>query len=416
MAVTYDLHTVEGYDISALYSGENDEQFESLFKTLKLKQRSWKHMDSVYKIIKYDKQYLTLDLVKSAGLFRSVIYKNNKILVFAPPKSVAPDTFTSTCLPNECSAEEFVEGTMINLFFDESLGDGGQWEIATRSSVGAKMSYFTSGKPDQQSTFRQMFLEVCTFAGFDFDMLPRDNCYTFVFQHPNNRIVTPFVQKRLYLVAGHKINNESFSITEVALDSLRESLGQSSVYFPETYSFETFDELKDKWASQNTDYKHVGVVLRHPSGARTKFRNPNYEMVRKLRGNQPKLQFRYLALRQQEKVRDYLKYYPEASNEFNTFREQVHGFTKQLHTNYVECYIRKTKPLTDFPYQFRTHMFNLHALYIEELRPASKIVNRSAVIWYVNELPPAKLMFSLNYSMRQQQQDERFVLEQRGAQ
>jgi hypothetical protein len=415
MLATYDLHTVEGYDISSLYSGENDEQFESLFNTLKLNQRSWKHMDLVYKIIKYDKQYLTYDLVKSAGLFRSVIYKDNKILVFAPPKSVAPDTFTSTYPPNECTAEEFVEGTMINLFFDETLGDGGQWEIATRSSVGAKMSFFTSGKPDQQSTFRHMFLEVCTYAGLDFDMLPRDNCYTFVFQHPQNRIVTPFSEKRLYLVAAHKIDNETYKIAEVALDSLRGHLGQASVYFPETYNFETFDQLQEKWASQNTDYKHVGVVLRHSSGSRSKFRNPNYETVRRLRGNQPKLQFRYLALRQQEKVRDYLKYYPEVSQEFNAFREQVHGFTRQLHTNYVECYIRKAKPLTEFPYQFRTHMFNLHALYIEELRPTKKIITRSAVVGYVNEMPPAKLMFSLNYSMRQQQKDERVVLEQQGA-
>jgi len=138
-------------------------------------------------------------------------------------------------------------------------------------------------------------------------------------------------------------------------------------------------------------------------------------MVRRLRGNKPKLQFRYLALRQQEKVRDYLKYYPEASQEFSAFREQVHGFTRQLHTNYVECYIRKEKPLTEFPYQFRTHMFNLHALYIEELRPAKKIITRSAVVEYVNELPPAKLMFSLNYSMRQQQKDERVVIEQQCA-
>ena len=123
MTATYNLHTVEGYDISTLYSGENDDKFETLLNTLKLKQRAWKHMDNVYKIIKYDKQYLTFDLVKSTGMFRSVIYKDKKILVFAPPKSVAPDKFTTDYPPNECTAEEFVEGTMINLFFDETQGD-----------------------------------------------------------------------------------------------------------------------------------------------------------------------------------------------------------------------------------------------------------------------------------------------------
>ena len=45
-------------------------------------------------------------------------------------------------------AEEFVEGTMINLFYDysscadSSSGEDGEWEISTRSTVGAKMYYY----------------------------------------------------------------------------------------------------------------------------------------------------------------------------------------------------------------------------------------------------------------------------------
>ena len=51
----------------------------------------------------------------------------------------------------------------------------------------------------------------------------------------------------------------------------------------------------------------MGVIVYHKSGVRTKFRNPNYEFVRQLRGNEPKKQYRYLVLRQQEKVMEYLK-------------------------------------------------------------------------------------------------------------
>jgi hypothetical protein len=405
---------MRGQDISTIYSGENEEQITSLFDSLKLTQKQWKYMDNIYKIIKYDKEYLCFDSVLTSGLFRSVIHKNGKILSFSPPKSMSVDRFTTEYNPEECSAEEFVEGTMINLFFDDTIGEDGQWEISTKSSVGAKMTYFTSGKVDESNTFRTMFLDVCNHAGLDFDILPRENCYTFVFQHPQNRIVIPFNDKRLYLVAAYKIDNSSYIVTEVLLSSLKKYLTPcTDIFFPESYGFDSFSDLKERWASSSTDYKSVGVMMRHRSGVRSKFRNPNYEMVRKLRGNQPKLQFRYIALKQQGQVKEYLKYFPESSTEFNSFREQIHSFTKQLHENYIGCYMKKNMPLTDYPYQFRTHMFNIHKKYIEELRPANSFVNKAVVIEYVNTLPPARLMYSLNYMMRQIQHEETIVLEQR---
>ena len=40
-------------------------------------------------------------------------------------------------------------------------------------------------------------------------------------------------------------------------------------------------------------------------GTRTKIRNNNYEVVRKLRGNQPKLQYNYLCLKQVIKLKNF---------------------------------------------------------------------------------------------------------------
>ena len=45
----------------------------------------------------------------------------------------------------------------------------------------------------------------------------------------------------------------------------------------------------------NTNYNTLGFVLINKvTGERAKIRNPVYEQVRQLRGNQPKLQFQYL--------------------------------------------------------------------------------------------------------------------------
>ena len=111
-------------------------------------------------------------------------------------------------------------------------------------------------------------------------------------------------------------------------------------------------------------------------------------------------------------MREYLQYYPEDKESFNMYRNQVHDFTKQLHSNHLSCYVRKEDPLRRYPYQYRTHMYELHQRYIETLRPQGGAVTKNVVIEYVNGLHPAKLMFSLNYSMRQNLRDEQVAEEE----
>ena len=156
----------------------------------------------------------------------------------------------------------------------------------------------------------------------------------------------------------------------------------------------------------NTSYDVLGVVLRNTvTGERAKIRNPVYEEVRNLRGNQPKLQYQYLSLRKEGKVRDFLHFYPENKKEFSSFRDQVHLFTDTLYSNYVSCYIKKEKPLMEFSDQFRTHMFNIHKKYMDELREKKLFVTSKIVINYVNEIHPTLLMYCLNYNMRKRNID-----------
>lgn len=396
MAYTYNLNIVEDNEMGKVY---NDlEGQEVVLDNLKLKQRLWRNNDQIYKVLKYDKDLLTFDRILTSGMFRSVIHRNGKILAFAPPKAQTPDIFRKTFDVNGCYAEEYVEGTMINVFYDE---EAGRWELATRSCVGAKSTYFRSGTVKEEDTFGFMFMEACKNANFQYETLPKEYCYTFVFQHPRNRIVSPFTKTAVYLISVFKI--ECYVVTQVARESMRYVLPES-ILFPQAYPLESYEQIIESWGSYNTDYKYVGaVVVDWKTGVRTKFRNPNYEFVRQLRGNQPKLQYTYLALRQSGKINDYIRFYPEVKKEFSMFREHIHTFTNQLHKNYVTCYVNKLKPLGEYPFQFRAHMVALHGMYIDVLREQKQYVNRQTVIRYTNSLHPAKLMFSLNYSMRQQQ-------------
>ena len=63
---------------------------------------------------------------------------NNNILSFSPEKSRSNSYFLSFVKKANVFAEEFVEGTMINLFYDKEIS---KWEIATKTSVGANIRF-----------------------------------------------------------------------------------------------------------------------------------------------------------------------------------------------------------------------------------------------------------------------------------
>lgn len=360
-----------------------------------------------YKVIRYDKDFLAIDLIPTYGLLRSVILnKKNRVVSFAPPKSLHSDIFIKKYLDktNDIIAEEFVEGTMINIFWDECIGIGGSWEIATRNKVGAK-SYFYKNKLGK--TFREMFMDCCKANGLDYELLNKSLCYSFVMQHPDNRIVVPFSKPQLYLVQVCEIVNTEDGTANVVIYNMDEvkkygMWSSTSIKFPKVYeSWSKYSDLVGIYASMNTSYDIVGVVIKNQStNERCKIRNPVYEEVRQLRGNQPKLQYQYLCLRREGRVGDFLKFYPEYKREFSGFRDQVHLFTNTLFKNYISCYIKKENPLLEFPGQYRTHMFTIHQKYMNELREKNLYVTNSVVIEYINNMHPSKLMFCLNFSMR----------------
>ena len=402
----YNLSDIPGF-MAMIHDNNNNES--NILKLNKIECRT--SNNARYSVIRYDKDILVYDLIQTYGLCRSVILNSQNIVVsFAPPKSIQSDRFIKNYNDNfnGIVAEEFVEGTMINVFWDPSIGLTGGWEIATRNTPGATSSFF---KGTSNKTFRDMFLEAAQQHNLVLHMLNPAYCYSFVLQHPDNRIVVPFKIPKLYLVAIYSINQmdnnifvDSFEPRQLVKDIFE--INNVTIEFPEVYKFSTYSELIEKYASMNTSYDIVGVVLHNRiTGERAKIRNPVYEQVRNLRGNQPKLQYQYLCLRKEGKVSDFLKFYPENKKYFSGFRDQVHLFTNTLFDNYKKCYIKKEKPLKEFSDQYRTHMFHIHQIYLSDLREKNMFVTNTIVQKYVNEMHPTLLMYCLNFQMRKRNVD-----------
>ena len=80
---------------------------------------------------------------------------------------------------------------------------------------------------------------------------------------------------------------------------------------PEKYTFNTYEEAL-KNANQGWDkYQDQGYVLKY-RGMRSKIRNQAYNYAKNLRGNSNNMFYHYLLLKQQNNVKDYLQFFPEA--------------------------------------------------------------------------------------------------------
>jgi hypothetical protein len=403
--MSYNLSTVPKID-DLLYASDNRKE---LAKSLNLKYTLWRHTSGEnYHILKYNKEWISFDTVKTVGLLRSLIYKDDGTVVcMAPPKSLANGDSLSIEENKTYIAETFVEGTMINMFYDKTLNC---YEIATRSSVGGNLSFYMEGGFDKSCTFKSMFDDVCNHVGFDYKNFSETNknlVYSFVMQHPKNRIVKVIKEMKLYLVDVFEIvDNKTINIVDFRKQVLNLPEG---IKYPKQEVIaddEGLKQCKETTASMNTPYYIQGVVIKTSDGDRYKIRNPNYEQVRRLRGNQPKLQYQYFVLRQEGKVKEYLEYYKEHKGQFENFRKGLHDYTNQLFENYRRCYIKKERELKSFPEKYRVHMYTLHhEVYLKKLMPENNFVNRDVVINYMNVIHPAKLMYVLNYDMRKNNMD-----------
>lgn len=416
--IIYDL---KKFNIQQYLVSDSDSNSDS--KCEKIQKKKYTQNGAEYWILKYNKANLTTDEYGTYGLCRSIIVRDGKILSFAPPKSVPLDQNPDANMMIDY-AEDFIDGTMINLFYDEVKHE---WEIATRSTVGANMYFYldrwndysdkhtdmdmdmdmgtkptTESSMKKKKTFRDMFYEACEVNNINIALLDKTYCYSLVVQHPENRIVVPVDYPKVFLIRAYKIDNEAYTVREVSPSMLMggpSGFANTSIMYPARYPVDSLENLSGYFNGEQTPYYLVGIMVYSKTGARGKIRNQNYERIRVLRGNQTKLLYHYLDLRKQGdgRVKQFLLFYPEFSRHFVEYRERVHEYTQTLYENYCKCFIKKAQKLKDYPPAYKVQMYKLHEHYLETLKGLGQYVNKRVVIDYFNGLEPAQQMYLLNF-------------------
>lgn len=356
--------------------------------------------------------YINTELIDvNSSKYRSIILnESGKIVSFAPPKSILFDSFKNKYSVEDESiiVNEVIEGTMINLFYDQETS---LWEIATKASIGGNYWYFrnqypvcskTMSKPEM--TFRQMFLEALGMNDSDdlqnstiLKTLDQKYCYSFIIQHPMNHIVHSIIAPTVYLVAVYEISDNTIFVIDPNEYETWTNIHNSSIRFPTRVKM-SYDDIISQKCSPESTYDIPGVMfLNTVTGERACMENESYKKVRELRGNHPNLQFQYLSLRKTNKIRDFLIHFDQYTELFGKFEIQYDDFIKQVHNGYVSYYVKRegnNVPKQYFPLVYKIH----HEVFIPSMVNGSKIiVKREVVADYVDKLDPKSLIYYLNW-------------------
>ncbi len=392
-------------------------------------------------VLKYDRAKLKDAEYETVGRFRSVVFDSNgQICCIAPPKMLKlTDEMKSWPVNSEgghLTAEELVEGMMVNLFYYKGTE---KWYVSTKSSVGEvsfdhiqeamAVDSSTTGaagayqKLNIQEILRRRICDILSVLPGGLEAVPKQYCYSFVLQHPKNQIVNVITVPRLYLVAVYEIvRPEGAADADAGVSAIRLERDIFSCSFGGTVSRmpsdltcvadatdtavtatitpHTVEDYCRMYGSAETRSVSLPGVVFHDrdTGFCYKQRNPKYESVKKRKGMEQKLMAQYLQLRKDRAIDEYLKYHPQHSRVFNTFRERLHEYTLRLYDAYIEHYVKKNaKPLKEYDRELKTHMYKLHYdVFLATMKEAGTFVTKHTVINYVNQLAAAQQLACLN--------------------
>ena len=403
----------------------------------KIESKEYSTLLNSYQILNYDPTCICDDDTES-GAYRSVVLdaESKSVVCMAPPKSVTFSHFRTSgeivgvldCLGQGTQLQdshvstlvinEFVEGTMLNLFYDQRAET---WEIASKGAVGGNYWYFRTSYDNvahgcEQLTFRDMFLDALRVERGTplndialLNELPNTFMYSFVLQHPDNHIVMRIERPQLYLVAAYQvvvnISDGASTILNVPLSEISKYSFNKSAYnvirFPQEVPA---SQLRYDMLTGNNHLFDVGYMITDTkSGLRTSVLNPNYLALKELRGNHPNLQYQYFALFQAGKIHEFLMYFPSYNNLFYKFHLQSMNFIQEVHDAYVTYFIKKMgKQVRINKYVFH-HIYKLHhEVYLPSLAVGAEatLVTRKVVTDYFNAMEPKEKLYHVNYKLR----------------
>ena len=321
-------------------------------------------------LVKYDKQKTDMNNAtarKCRGLIARI--SDNKLVCFPPAKSVdITSVYNSIEQWNSLSIEEFVDGTMINLFYHHE-----QWLISTRSNIGANCNWLSN------KNFSTMFEEACK---LDIETLDKGIFYTFVLMHPENIIVTKYIIPDIVLVSMGTVEDNIYKNLDIYSANI-------DIKKPIVYNFNNIQEIKRFVGKM--DYQQQGIIIKNSYNLRTKIRNPNYNYVKSLKGNTNNLKYLYYENKKKKTIQEYLSFFPDETDMYNKFHQEFIKLIRDLHNFYKQYHIKRSISITKMPFQLRPLCYELHNIH----KTQRKIITFDIIYNYITNLDSGRIVYIL---------------------
>jgi hypothetical protein len=349
--------------------------------------------ENPFALIRYSKgrSDLSLDHVRA---FRSVVWdtlENRPVSVTAFKSrdgETLPVAADDADVPSTYSIEYFQDGVMIGMFWDKY---NKMWRIHTRSMLDAQCRYFS-----QTKTFNTMFSEAIGSSRVNVErVLNVNTSYTWVLQHPENRIVVPVKTPRVYCVEAITIQNNG-DVSVSAVPDAAFPAPKVTIVAP------TWKKLRDLLVDWNRRFGHSiqGLVVKNGL-ERYKLRTTQYNTVRQRRGNSARRDYLWLTEWRSGTLPAYLDLYPEERAVANATIARWKAATNDVYHWYIAVFKARDTPKHHIPPKYRPLVYGLHNLYMNTLKPASKSVDWKTCLSYMNERDTAQMLFVMNWDLRQ---------------
>lgn len=325
------------------------------------------------------------------GLFRSVVWDTaaNLPVCVAPPKAREGLPPTGVQLS---ATEDFVDGVMMSAFLQRD----GVLDVATRTILGGTTSFYST------KTFIELFnealaatplkngsgLEGALKSYLETSSENKTAFVSFVLQHPEHRVVAKVPAANLFVVhMGTVTGTGAVHMSERAVNWPQVMARMQIPSYP-IRIFRSEQEIQDllRKTGVQRGWRWQGLVFKDGNGARWRLRTPTYQMLRELRGAEATQVDRFLRLRRERKVKEYLTHYGEERKEMWELEQTMRERTADVLAAYADVHKAHAVKFAELPEAFKPAVFLLHVKWRDELREKGFKVRLQNAIEVVNKL------------------------------
>tara|TARA_B100001093_G_scaffold519280_1_gene607521 strand:- start:206 stop:1303 length:1098 start_codon:yes stop_codon:yes gene_type:complete len=331
---------------------KKDMNLDEIIKFLDQLELNYKINDNLI-IIKYPKK-LKFSEHKYIRDTRGLIFdiKNKKIINRSFSGCISYNNFKNNIDWDNVVLEEFIDGTLINLYYNE------EWKLSTKFCIDAKTSFYRSKK-----SYYDLFNEIYSLDNIDFD---KKYTYSFVLVHNESRNISKISENKIYHIettnnyTGEKINLD-LGFTKPKILKIKNIINQ--------YNLNSYTDLENfKFNSWN----NPGFMIYNLDRTqRTVFKNKDFTEIENLIKGQKDFNFIFIKYLKNRPIIDkLLNVFPEYNELFKKIYNKFTSLILEIFDIYCNTKVYKTQKLVDR--KFKKIIYDIHGIYLQKVKKEKK--------------------------------------------